>query len=269
MSKCIDEGMLQTWFDGESPPGAAADVAAHVQTCAACSEAAQSLEAENSILAAGLTLEFAEAIPSEHLRQRVDSAVAQLRVEKATTARQPWLSAVRELFSIRALAYASVAVALLLAGALTFVYLNRSRPAPLAQQETPAPVLPKTLPSPAEPAPTLAVKTREVTAPPKVTRPRTTPRSEAPATSVTWQEKQYEKAIVRLNDAIKSQAPLRPSLQVEYEYNLALVDNAIATTRDVARKNPNDPQAAQFMLAAYQSKVDLMNQIADARSLER
>ena len=87
--------------------------------------------------------------------------------------------------------------------------------------------------------------------------------------SLAWQERQYQNAIAKLNEAIKAQAPLRPSLQVEYEYNLALVDNAIANTRDVARKNPKDPQATQFMLAAYQSKVDLMNQIAEARVLER
>jgi hypothetical protein len=86
---------------------------------------------------------------------------------------------------------------------------------------------------------------------------------------LAWQERQYERAIAKLNEAINAQAPLRPSLRVEYEYNLAVIDNAITTTRDVARKNPNDPQATQFMLAAYQSKVDLMNQIADARVLER
>ena len=92
---------------------------------------------------------------------------------------------------------------------------------------------------------------------------------EEQATSLAWQERQYERAIAKLNEAIKAQAPLRPSLRVEYEYNLAVIDNAITTTRDVARKNPNDPQATQFMLAAYQSKIDLMNQVADARLLER
>ena len=54
-----------------------------------------------------------------------------------------------------------------------------------------------------------------------------------------------------------------------YEYNLALIDHAIATTRDAARKNPKDEQAAQFMFAAYQSKVDLMNQITSARTIDR
>ena len=93
--------------------------------------------------------------------------------------------------------------------------------------------------------------------------------SQPPATSLAWQERQYQRAIAKLNEAIKAQPPMRPSLQVEYEYNLAVINDAIAATRDVARKNPKDPQATQFMLAAYQSKVDLMNQIADARVLER
>jgi len=50
---------------------------------------------------------------------------------------------------------------------------------------------------------------------------------------------------------------------------MAVIDNAITTSRDAARRNPGDPQAAQFMLAAYQSKVDLMNQIANARVPEK
>ena len=87
--------------------------------------------------------------------------------------------------------------------------------------------------------------------------------------SLSWQERQYDYAIARLNEAVKVQPPMRPSHQVEYEYNMALIDNAIATSRDAARKHPKDPQAAQFMLAAYQSKVDLMNQIANARVPEK
>ncbi len=58
---------------------------------------------------------------------------------------------------------------------------------------------------------------------------------------------------------------MRPSLRVEYERNLAVVDRAIAATRTAAKSNPTDPDAADFMFAAYQSKVDLLNTIADAR----
>src|SRR5262249_32566524 len=131
---------------------------------------------------------------------------------------------------------------------------------------TPTPQKEKDLPQQAAP---LVVKQPNVSSKRVPRSIKRSPASEEQATSLAWQERQYEKAITKLNEAIKSQPPMRPSLQVEYEYNLALIDNAIATTRDVARKNPKDPQAAQFVRAAYQSKVDLMNQIADARVLER
>jgi len=48
-----------------------------------------------------------------------------------------------------------------------------------------------------------------------------------------------------------------------------MIDNAIISTRQVARKNPKDPLAAQSMLAAYQSKIDLMNQVAQARLVDQ
>jgi hypothetical protein len=79
-------------------------------------------------------------------------------------------------------------------------------------------------------------------------------------------ERSYLQAIARLDTTIKAnKKDMRPSLQVEYERNLAVVDRAIAATRSAAKSNPNDPDAADFMFAAYQSKVDLLNTIADAR----
>jgi hypothetical protein len=91
---------------------------------------------------------------------------------------------------------------------------------------------------------------------------------EPDAFSLAWQQRQYDYAIARLNDAIKVQPAMRPSVQVEYAYNMAVLDNAIATGRAVARRNPRDPHATQFLLDAYQSKVDLMNQVANARVRE-
>jgi hypothetical protein len=87
--------------------------------------------------------------------------------------------------------------------------------------------------------------------------------------SLTWQQRQYDYAIAKLSDALKYQPPMRPALQVEYEYNMAVADSTIAATREAARKNPKDPLANQFMLTAYQSKVDLLNEIAAARGLQK
>ena len=84
-------------------------------------------------------------------------------------------------------------------------------------------------------------------------------------------ERSYLKQIASLDTTIKSESarPMRPGLQVEYERNLALVDRAIAATRSAAKSNPNDPDAVEFMFAAYQSKLDLLNQVADARLSNR
>jgi hypothetical protein len=277
MRNCIDEGTLQTWFDGELPANEAANVAAHLNGCLQCAEAARTVEAENRIVSEGLATEFAAAIPTERLRQRIETAVAALHDASVPTVSQSRWRVVREFFSsFRPLAYASIASTILLAGFIGFVYLKRERATAgtaqnnsQAQNRSPG-VLPAISKGPTEqprvPAPSVSPKIKKVRGSNVMSRSRA---YEAEAMSLSWQERQYDYAIAKLNEAIKIQPPMRPSLQVEYEYNMALIDNAIAASRDAARKNPKDPQAAQFMLAAYQSKVDLMNQIANARVLQK
>jgi hypothetical protein len=83
-------------------------------------------------------------------------------------------------------------------------------------------------------------------------------------------ERSYLQTIAKLDSTIKaSDRPMRPALQAEYQRNLALVDRALAATRDAAKKNPNDPDAAEFMMAAYQNKVNLLNAVAEARTFNR
>jgi hypothetical protein len=112
------------------------------------------------------------------------------------------------------------------------------------------------------------VASRSVT-PKSVTPKSVTPKSEilaAHPVKLLPGERAYLQTIARLDSTIKAnQRAMRPSLQVEYERNLAVVDRAIAATRSAAKKNPTDPDTTDFMFAAYQSKVDLLNTIADAR----
>ena len=276
MRNCIQEGTLQAWFDGELAVDQAANVAAHVSGCQRCATAARRVEAENLVVFEGLAPEFAAPIPTERLRQRIEQAVAAFHQPRVPTASQsrPWVA--RELFaSFRPLAYVSIAAAILLAGFLGFVYLKRERTTPgTAQNQSPAQnnssSATSTISQPptglTPPAPSVARKRKALRESQSVNASRA---YEADARSLSWQEQQYDYAISKLNEAIKIQPPLRPSLQVEYEYNMAVIDNEIATSRDAARRKPTDLQAAQFMLAAYQSKVDLMNQIANARVSEK
>jgi anti-sigma factor RsiW len=78
-------------------------------------------------------------------------------------------------------------------------------------------------------------------------------------------ERSYLTAIASLTTTLETSegGALKPSLRAEYERNLAVVDQAIEVTRLAARSNPRDEDAATFLLAAYQSKVDLLNTVAD------
>ena len=78
-------------------------------------------------------------------------------------------------------------------------------------------------------------------------------------------EKDYRAAIASLENTIKmgGDASLKPALRVTYERNLAILDSAIAQTRQVATRNPKDKDAVGFLMSAYQSKVELLTKVAD------
>jgi hypothetical protein len=268
MRDCIPEPTLQAWFDGELPADAAANVTGHLNLCLQCAEAARTVEEENQTLSAALAAEFAAPIPTERLRQRVETAVAAIH-HPSTPTFSPSRWRISELFvSFRSIAYASVAAMILIAGFVGFVYLKKERvPVSVVKNDSPgnAAVMPK---QPVEEPPMAAVPPKTATVHPLKVMKRTRA-SEPDARSLSWQTSQYDYAIAKLKEAIKVQPPMRPALRVEYEYNMAVIDDTLATSRDAARRNPTDPQAAQVMLAAYQSKVDLMNQIANARVSEK
>jgi negative regulator of sigma E activity len=278
MKNCVDEGTLQAWIDGELPADDATHVAAHLQTCDHCARLAALTETDNLLLAEGLSTEFAAPVPSERLRQSVYAALAQTQTPNVATHNSVW-DAISGFFnSFRPLAYASVAAMMLLAAIVGFVYLKNHKAPAVAQQENPRTVTPPPQDSPEQaavkqpdggiPKPASS-KSPELVAVNRPKPPKRRSATEPDATSLTWQTRQYENAIAKLGEALKTQPPMRPALQVDYEYNMAVIDNAIKTTRDAAKKNPKDPLANQFMLAAYQSKVDFMNQIADARGMEK
>src|SRR5688500_11313846 len=194
MRKCIDEGTLQAWFDGELDANAAAHVAAHVHICIHCGVAARTVEVENLILSQGLSAEFVEAVPTERLRQRVKSAAASgLQVTTVPPINGSWVDAVRNLFpSLRAVAYASIAAAILIAGIFLAVNLRKERSAPPVETvKAPEVVAPEPQPTHEPPREAVASGPSRKLAPlrPRPSRSRGT--SEPDAMSLEWQEQQY------------------------------------------------------------------------------
>jgi hypothetical protein len=289
MRECLDEGILQSYFDGELSSERMEGVTSHLVSCMSCAAAARELEGEFLLLSSALAPEFDTTVPTERLRHRIEVAVAGLQLDNRNAAApvvagRGWLQSLSALFAFtpqRTFGYAALAVMLAFGTILGVIQLRQreSLTIPNEGQVAAVPLNVTANPDPgsdpvAPVTPASGVKT------PVVDRVRRT-RPAGPRATVSEQavaevkllpgERSYLKTIAALDSTIKSKnnRPMRPSLRAEYERNLAMVDRALAATRNAAKKNPNDPDAAEFMFNAYQSKVDLLNTVADARLYNR
>jgi len=284
MTRCLDEGKLQSYFDGELSIDMMESVTSHLASCVTCAAAAREMEEESSLLTSALAMEFEASVPTELLRERVNEAVLGDRIASAQSTEKAgglagFFSGLLNFGTQRTLGYASLAVIVAFAAIVGVVKMRSTPdqgptqntaqiktgdvPTTGSQVATAGPVQPTVPPieisnTPTK-APNLSIPRKEYRAVPVSTAPK-------PATvKLLPGERSYLQAIARLDSTIKSSKDMRPALQAEYQRNLAVVDRAIAATRSAAKSNPNDPDAADFMFAAYQSKVDLLNTIADAR----
>jgi len=287
MTRCLDEAKLQSYFDGELSIDMMESVTSHLAACVTCAAAARELEEETALLTSALSTEFEASVPTERLRERIDAAVLGDRVASAQATEKSgglagFFNGLLIFGTQRTLGYASLAVVLAFAAIFGIVMKKNEEPAskpttPNTAQNQPSKaspiVTPVTAPQtgqqqtiqPSKVVATSPFSAKRTTAN-RQNRFATTPAPSPAPVKLIPGERSYLQTIARLDSTIKSnKKAMRPSLQVEYERNLAVVDRAIAATRSAAKSNPNDPDAADFMFAAYQSKVDLLNTIADAR----
>lgn len=289
MTRCLDEAKLQGYFDGELSIEMMESVTSHLAVCVTCAAAAREVEQESAFLMEALSADFDVSVPTERLRERIDLAVLGERVAVAPAPQEStgwagFFSVLLNFGAHRTLGYASLAVVLAFATIMGVVMMKSSdQSAQIAATDNPA--SPKSETIAKAPTPTViedqsnklpenpqatqlssrnSQRTKAVT--PKPTQiPSDVAKKTAPVKLIPG-ERSYLQTIARLDTTIKSnKQEMRPSLRAEYERNLAVVDRAIAATRTAAKSNPSDPDAADFMFAAYQSKVDLLNTIADAR----
>lgn len=75
-------------------------------------------------------------------------------------------------------------------------------------------------------------------------------------------EEKYLAAITILShDAQKNYRQLSPKLRASFDKSLQVIDENIAQTRRAVRQNPNDVYVAQYMLATYAKKVEVLKEI--------
>jgi len=288
MTRCLDEGKLQSYFDGELSIEMMESVTSHLASCVTCAAAARELEEESALFMSALGAEFEASVPTERLRERINEAVLGDRLAIAQSTEKAsglagFFSGLLNFGIQRSLGYASLAVILAFAAIAGVVKMWTTTAPPVDkanalagnQQEKPQPNDNQIAQAP--PVSDYSSKTPAVVIPvrenPRNIAPRqvkfvpvSTTAKAAHAVKLIPGERSYLQTIARLDSTIQSNKnSMRPSLQVEFQRNLAVVDRAIAATRSAVKGNPNDPDAADFMFAAYQSKVDLLNTIADAR----
>src|SRR6266404_5755941 len=292
MKECLQEEVLQSYLDGELHGRRIEQVTVHLASCLTCSDLARQLEQENSVLAAALAPEFESAVPSERLRQRIDAAIGSARIDAAAGNAAPsnvhnWLSSLSDLFRFRpqrAFAYASLMVII---GFGVIMAMMRWQTSPTLPPTSVA----VTVPPASNPAPTPTPLSNN---PPRATFPSNGTLSSVPkyrpqrskpviAPALSGQnesaanhvkllpgERSYLQTIAQLDSTINSEKNrMKPEVQAEYQRNLAFVDRTLAVARTAAKSNPNDPDATEFMFSAYQSKVDLLNTVAEARVIDK
>lgn len=313
---CTDEGILQSYYDGELSHEKMESVATHIAACGVCAVALREVESENGMLRASFARETELSVPTARLRARLDAAIAELQpqpqpfAERRESRSRLWLGSLAALFTNtpqRAIGFASLAAVITFAVIFGVNALRRSpvsSPANSASTNTEHQQVAVTMPAVSE-TPTPQGRDKSIQSTPVTgshvsssgsqrnsrasmvnagytSRRRDAfgqlnsgsevrkPHEELPQEiNLLPGERSYLKTIAALDTDIKAggDQALRPSLRVEYERNLAVVDQAIAATRVAAQRNPNDADAAEFLLTAYQSKIDLMNTVAQQARL--
>jgi len=284
MKECLDEGKLQGFFDGELSPDMMEQSARHVAACRQCAQAVLEVENENATFLTAIAAETSAPVPTEQLRVRIEAAIAEsqaaarARMSNArVAAARAWLASLTEIFVLtpqRAAVFAAVLAVLILGSVYARVQLRNAESFDneLANQVPPvrfdyAGIMQRENPGvPA--APQTPVKSLVARAQPQR---RSSASSDAGTIKLIPGEQGYLTTIAVLDSDLKQggEQTMSPVARAEYERNLRLVDDAIAVTRSKAKRNPNDPDAADFMFAAYQSKVDLLSTYTEQARLTR
>jgi hypothetical protein len=285
MKECPDEGRLQSFFDGELPAEMMEKTARHVASCATCARAAREVESENAIFLQALEPEMVAGVPTEQLRMRIAEAIAEMNSPLRQAASDPvgrssWLASLTELFRFtpqRATAFAGMLAIIILGSVFAAVKLRNEQKAsptskmPIVKVTPPAPIAGPT-DSPRF-GPPDDQRTEQVTS--RDSRSNRARPFDALATEdrlagvkLIPGEESYLRTIAGLDVGLKGgQRSMSPATRAEYERNLKLVDYAIAATRSKAKRSPHDPDAAEFMFAAYQSKIDLLSTMTETARL--
>ena len=278
------QSVLEEYFDGELAAGHAAEVRVHLAGCAACAAALAELRQEHALYAR--YERDVEVTPD--LWAGIE---ARLNAERAATpASSPsrWRTWMAGLFAAPHISPAFAALLVVLAIGLTAAVMsylhsrgaNNGGSAAVATNQqnndkgdgsaSPAPPsggngqgdgLAKNPDHQAKPNDEKATVKELKPAPQKqlVAAARKPQAPPDPMKLVREAEQKYLAAIAIMSqDVTRRRSQIDPAVLARFDSALADIDRTIAETRQIVRRNPDDPVALQYLLGAYAKKVDTL-----------
>jgi len=269
------QSLIEDHIDGALDQKSASDVTAHINSCPACARFREELVLEQQL--------YSQYDRVLEVRAELWSSIeARIKQDRATQA-SGTVSRIRERLSALvaaprfspAFAAALVVIAIGVTVAVMSYLNSSSRVAIVATNNTDtdhgaAPNNPVAAPGVPEKTPDAKKSVAPVpdnSKPAKVNLavPRSNAASTAtpmPAQLVREAEQKYVTAIAMLTkDVNRRRSQLDPMLLARFDAALTDIDKTIKDTRRVARENPEDPIALQYLLAAYSKKVDVLREM--------
>lgn len=267
--------IIEEYLDGELDSREADRMRSHMSGCAECANMYESLKQEQLVYA--------------RYRREVEVSPAmwasiQAQLKEPVEAPAPGRSlkeVLAGLFAAPRLSFAYTMALVLVAVGVTVAVMsyiqsrgsnetgpiagtgnNTTQPATTPGGNNEAPSTPNNV---VKPEPVETVKTPEKAPEIVVNRPKpkVVKQPPSPEQLVREAEQKYLSAIAILTrDVNKRRSQLDPAVLAKFENAIASIDKAIDDTRMAARKNPDDPIALQYMLAAYSKKVELLREMA-------
>lgn len=278
----IDAGTIQAFLDGELAPDLSLTVSGHVAQCDECAQALALADEENSVVFAALEREFDSLVPTQRLWSKISDSI-EVEKDKAPFWQKAWGFVTIQL-ATPSLAMAATAV--IVFGGFTAYRLSQpdlvevNAPqvainAPAEERETvvrPA-IDPVIEVSDNRPMVQKAAFRRGRTAPkPAFVKTQATSNAAGEASNIAAYlpgEETYVKTIATMSDSVKNRKDvvMRPSEQVAFERDMAVVDHAIDQLRKELKRNPKNEAAKQVLYTSYQNKIDLLNSVSQRDEL--
>lgn len=296
--QCYDEGTIQAFLDGELASDMLENVARHVAFCDDCSMLLQDAEQESAFAFAALDEEFNNLVPTERIRTNLYQAISEIEKPKVSF----WEKITNFSWIYSNPSMAAFAGLLVVAGlfAVVWEYNSRMGVSPVETAQNPASVKSQPIPQNQTLANVPQVKTQNnpseatfasVKENPSVNPPVETKANEpkpkyqnlkytvAPATvrrsveerpsvapaELLSGEVAYVKTIATLNKTVDENKDmiLSPAARIAFEKDLAVVNDAISKMKAEVRKNPKNEGAKTILRNSYQSKIELLNSVAE------